>query len=101
VFYLPFSDAANAFPVGARLLAANLDAESARFIAARKFRGRVRGHVFVLMPTRVAETNKGPLVLRQFADYAPDAWQSVQINNTTVYSQSVANEAAFQVHTSR
>ena len=87
VFFLPFPDAASALPRGARFLTSSLDAESVSFLAARKYAGRARGGVYVLMRTRIAQSAKGKLLLREFTDYSPDGWSSRQFGNTTVFMQ--------------
>jgi hypothetical protein len=91
LFVLPFPDAASAFPPGARLVATRTDPElepEAR-IAARKYAGRVPGPVYVLMRTRIARTAKGTLLLKEFTDYPPDAWDANQFGDTTVFVQQV------------
>jgi hypothetical protein len=40
-----------------------------------RYAGRVRGHVFVLLPNSLSDTAKGHAMLSAFTDYAPDAWE--------------------------
>jgi hypothetical protein len=85
LFVLPFPDATSAFPPGARLISTSFDAEPAAFIAARKYAGRVPGHVYVLIRTRLARTSKAKLLLKEFTDYSADAWEEHQLGDTTVF----------------
>jgi hypothetical protein len=88
LFILPHPDAANAFPPGARIVAMHIDVQSEAFIAARKFYGRVPGHVYVLMPTRTARAARGRLLLKEFADYPLYGWERLEFGGTTVFVQA-------------
>ena len=85
LFLLPNPDAANGFPLGARLLVANLLAEPASFIANRKYSGAVPGHVYVLIPAEIARSTKASLVLRQFRDYSLNGWRPRRVGRTTIF----------------
>jgi hypothetical protein len=85
LFLLPNPDAANGFPLGARLLVTNLVAEPSSFIASRKYSGTVRGPVYVLIPAEIARSTKASLVLRQFRDYSSTGWRSRNVGGTTIF----------------
>ena len=87
LFFLPFPDAASAFPLGARFLSTSLDEVPESLLAARRYAGRVPGHVYVLMRTRLAQSAKGMLVLKEFANYPLDAWEGHEFGDTTVFVQ--------------
>jgi hypothetical protein len=48
------------------------------------------------MPTRIAESAKGPLVLKEFTDYPFDAWEKRSLGTSSVFVQdgSVKQSAA-------
>jgi len=75
LFVVPSPDVVSTFPPGARILSNHLEFDTEETIAAQTYRGRVRGPLYVIMPTRIAESEKGLLVLQEFKDYSPDSWQ--------------------------
>ncbi len=87
LFVIPFPDAASAFPPGARLLLAYLDVESQAYLAARKYAGRVHGHIYIILPTRLARSEKGVLLLHEFTDYPSSNWETREFGHTTVLTQ--------------
>jgi len=87
LFVIPSSELASELPRGARIISTHLDFEDQADIAARRYAGRVSGHVYVLIQTRLAKTVKGTLLLKSFADYPLDAWEPHQFGNTTVLVQ--------------
>jgi hypothetical protein len=88
LFVLPSPDIASAFPTGARTLSTQIDFEPVATVAARRYVGRVPGHVYVLMQTRLAQTVKGTLLLKRFLDYPEGAWERPQFGSTTVLVQA-------------
>lgn len=83
IFVVPSPDAASAFPLGARIVATNLDAEPESFVMARAFAGKLPGRLYVLVPAGLAA--KGALLLTEFESYSPDGWQHHEFGDTTVF----------------
>lgn len=90
LFVLPSPEVASVFPPGARILSTQLDFESEASIAARRYAGRVPGHVYVLIQTRLVQTAKGTLLLKGFINYPLDAWERHEFGNTTVLVQAAS-----------
>jgi hypothetical protein len=87
LFVLPSPDAACAFPPSARILTNHIEFEPDATIAARTYRGKVRGPLYVIMSKRVAESAKGTLLLKEFVDYPFDGWASHSFGSSTVFVQ--------------
>jgi hypothetical protein len=87
LFVLPSPDVASAFSPSARILTHHVEFESEATISARTYRGNVQGHLYVIMPTQIAESAKGPLLLKEFIDYPFDAWESHSFGSSTVFVQ--------------
>lgn len=87
LFFLPFPDAASAFPPGARFVATNLEVQTERLLAARRYAGHVPGHVYILMQAQLARSAKRALLLTEFTDYPLDAWEGHEFGDTIVFVQ--------------
>jgi len=87
LFVVPSPEVVSTFPPGARILSNHLEFDTEETIAAQIYRGRVRGPLYIIMPTRTAETAKGLLVLQEFKDYSTDAWEKRSFGNSTVFVQ--------------
>jgi len=87
LFVLPSPDVACAFSPSARILSNHIKFESDATILARTYRGRVRGRLYVIMPTRIAQSVKGTLLLKEFIDYPLDAWEKHSFGSSTVFVQ--------------
>ena len=71
-------------PAGARILAVSLDFFPENLLAAWKYRGRVPGHVYLMMQTRLVDTKKGHDLVGAFKDYCPTCWQRMGFKKTTI-----------------
>jgi hypothetical protein len=87
VFVLPSAEMACVFPPNARILSNLIEFESDEIITERTYRGKVPGRVYVIMPTRTAESDKGKLLLKEFKDYPLDGWERHNFGKTTVLVQ--------------
>jgi hypothetical protein len=87
LFVLPSPDVASAFPPGARILSTQLDFESEAKVATRKYAGRVPGHLYIVIQTRLDQAAKGKLLLEGFTNYPLGAWERHQFGSTTVLVQ--------------
>jgi hypothetical protein len=87
LFVLPSPDAACAFPPRARILSNHIEFDTEASISAQTYHGRVRGSLYVTMPTRVAHSAKAPLVLKEFVDYPFDVWQTYTVGSSTIFVQ--------------
>jgi hypothetical protein len=87
LFVLPSPDVACAFSPSARILTNHIEFESEATILTRTYRGEVPGSLYVIMPTRVAQSPKGTLLLKEFIDYPVDAWESHSFGSSTVFVQ--------------
>jgi hypothetical protein len=87
VFVLPSAEIACVFLPGARILTNLIEFESEAVISARTYRGRVPGRLYVIMPTRIAQSVKGTLLLKEFIDYPLDAWERHSFGSSTVFVQ--------------
>ena len=87
VFVLPSAEIACVFLPGARILSNLIEFESEATVSARTYRGRVRGRLYVIMPTRIAQSVKGTLLLKEFIDYPLDAWEKHSFGSSTVFVQ--------------
>jgi len=87
VFVLPSAEIACVFPPGARILSNLIEKESEATTSARTYRGKVRGRLYVIMPTRIAQSAKGTLLLKEFIDYPLDAWERHSFGSSTVFVQ--------------
>jgi hypothetical protein len=87
IFVLPSPDAACIFPPNARLLSHHVEFESEAAISARRYSGRTPGGLYVIMPTHIAQAERGQLLLEEFVDYPLDSWERHNFENTTVFVQ--------------
>jgi hypothetical protein len=87
LFVFPSTDAANVLAPSARILSNHIEFELEETISARTYRGKVRGRLYVVMPTRIAQSAKGTLLLKEFLDYPFDAWETHSFANSTVFVQ--------------
>jgi hypothetical protein len=87
LFVLPSPEVASAFPPSARILSNHIEFEPEATISARTYRGKARGRLYVVMPTRIAQSVKGSLLLKEFIDYPSDAWQQQSFGSSTVFVQ--------------
>lgn len=87
VFVLPSADIACVFLPSARILTHLIEFESEATISARTYRGRVRGRLYVILPTPIAQSVKGTLLLGEFIDYPLDAWERHSFGSSTVFVQ--------------
>jgi hypothetical protein len=87
LFVLPSPDAASAFPPSARILTNQIEFESETTIAERTYHGKVPGRIYVIMPTAIAGSTKGNLLLKEFVDYPVDAWEKQSFGRSTVFVQ--------------
>jgi len=87
LFVLPSPEAACALSPGARILSNHIEFEPAEAISARTYRGKVRGRVYVVIPTRIAQSVKATLLLKEFRDYPLDKWETRSLGRSTVFVQ--------------
>jgi hypothetical protein len=87
LFVLPSPEVANVLPPSARLLVNHIEFEPEETISARTYRGKARGRLYVVVPTRIAQSAKGTLLLKEFLDYPLDAWKTHSFGNSTVFVQ--------------
>jgi len=87
LFVLPSPEVACAFSPSARILSNHIEFGSEATILARTYHGKVQGRLYVIMPTRIAESVKGTLLLKEFIDYPFDAWESHSLGSSTVFVQ--------------
>jgi hypothetical protein len=87
LFVLPSPEAASALPPSARILLNHIEFEPEETISARTYRGKARGRLYVVAPTRIAQSVKGTLLLKEFLDYPLDAWETHRFGNSTVFVQ--------------
>jgi hypothetical protein len=87
LFVLPSPDAASAFPPGARILSNHIEFESEETISARTYRGQVPGRLYVVVPTRIAQSVKATLLLKEFKEYPLDAWETYSFGTSAVFVQ--------------
>lgn len=87
LFVLPSPEAANVLPPSARLLVNHIEFEPEETISARTYRGKARGRLYVVVPTRIAQSAKGTMLLKEFLDYPFDAWKTHSFGNSTVFVQ--------------
>jgi hypothetical protein len=87
LFVLPSPDAASALSPSARILSNHVEFDTEAIISERRYRGKVRGRLYVIMPTRIAQSVKGPLLLKEFIDYRLDEWESHNFGSSTVFVQ--------------
>jgi hypothetical protein len=90
LFVLPSPDVALEFPPSARIISNHIEFDTEAMISERAYHGKVKGSLYVIMPTRIAESAKGPLVLKEFIDYPADAWRSEVLGNSTIFIQQGA-----------
>jgi hypothetical protein len=57
---------------------------------AREYHGKVRGHLYVVVPTRLAPSPNTTALLKDFLDYPFTAWESRVSGSSTVYFQNGA-----------
>ena len=93
LFVLPSPEVANAFPPSARILLNHIEFEPEETISARTYRGKVRGRLYVIVPTGTAQSAKGTLLLKEFLDYPLDAWETRSFGTSTVFVQPGATTA--------
>ena len=88
LFVLPTPQIPVALPIDARIFTRDFEwGEPGAGRPAPPYAGRVPGHVFVLMPNSISDTNKARGFLSSFADYAPDAWTRKTFTNMSVFLQ--------------
>jgi hypothetical protein len=94
LFVLPSLPLVVTLPTEARVIAINLSWESESHTKQRRYLGRVPGHILVLLPNTIIDIvsgkitmSKGPALLSEFKDYAPDAWKKRVFNTMTVFFQ--------------
>lgn len=94
LFVLPSLPLVVTLPTEARVIAIDLGWESEFATKQRRYSGRVPGHILVLLPNTIIDTfsgkinmNKGPELLSEFKDYAPNAWKKRIFNTMTVFFQ--------------
>jgi hypothetical protein len=88
LFVLPSADAASAFPPSARILVPQIESDPQALAWAREYHGKVRGHLYVVVPTRLAQSPNTTLLLKDFLDYPFNAWESRVVGSSTVYVQN-------------
>jgi hypothetical protein len=94
LFVLPTLPLAVTLPKEARVIAIDLSWESESATKQRRYSGRVPGHILVLLPNSIVDIasgkismSKGPALLSEFKDYAPDAWKKRVFDTMTVFFQ--------------
>jgi hypothetical protein len=94
LFVLPTLPLAVTLPKEARVIAIDLSWEPESATKGRRYSGRVPGHILVLLPNSIVDIvsgkismSKGPELLSEFKDYAPDAWKKRIFNTMTVFFQ--------------
>lgn len=85
--YLPSPDIAVALSLGARVVVTHLDFNSIDQVSALEFRGVVPGTVAIVMQKRIAESEKGQLLIESFSAYDPAAWRPHVFGETVVFTQ--------------
>ena len=94
LFVLPTLPLAVTLPKEARVIAIDLSWEPESATKGRRYSGRVPGHILVLLPNSIVDIasgkismTKGPALLSEFKDYAPDAWKKRIFNTMTIFFQ--------------
>jgi hypothetical protein len=87
VFVLPSPEAASALPPGARVIANHIEFEPEETIAARRYQGKARGRLYVVVPAHLVDKAKVSLLLKEFQDYPPDGWQRQSFDSSTMFTQ--------------
>jgi len=87
LFVVPSPDAVSAMPPDARILSHQIEFEPKATISARTYNGKVPGHVYVIIPTRFAESDKEILLLKEFKNYSFDGWVRHSFGRSTVFVQ--------------
>lgn len=90
VIVLPSPDAVIAFPPAVRALSNHIEYETDAAVALRSYHGTVPGTLYVVVPTEIAQTEKGSLLLKEFTDYSPLGWKSTVYGATTVFTQQAS-----------
>jgi hypothetical protein len=90
LFVLPSADAASAFSPSARILVPQIESDPQALAWAREYHGKVRGHLYVVVPTRLAPSHNTTALLKDFLDYPFTAWESRVSGSSTVYVQNGA-----------
>jgi len=87
LFAIPSPILAVTMPLEARLIAVHIDFQRETEIAALRYRGRVPGHIFVLIQDRIADSTKGQALLRAFVDYNPQNWTRRRFSSSSIFIQ--------------
>ncbi len=87
LFVIPSPDIVVTMPLEARMIFLEIDSARESRIAALRYKGRVPGHVFVLLQNRIAESAKGQALLRAFIDYDPLRWTRRTFSYSSVFVQ--------------
>ena len=87
LFVIPSPDIVVTLPLEARVIALHIDFQRETEIAALRYRGRVPGHIFILIQNRIADSPKGEALLRAFVDYNPQTWTRKTFSTSTVFIQ--------------
>jgi len=87
LFVIPSPILAVTMPLEARLIAVHIDFQRETQIAALRYRGRVPGHIFVLIQDRIADSSKGKALLRAFIDYNPQNWTRRRFSSSSIFIQ--------------
>jgi hypothetical protein len=87
LFVLPSPDVACALPPSARVLSNHIEFETETAIRERRYRGRVPGRLYVIVPTAEAQSVKGALLLKEFTDYPLDKWEKQSFGSSTMFVQ--------------
>jgi hypothetical protein len=94
LFVLPGSQLAVTLPADARIIATDLNWQPVSVVAGSLYSGRVRGHVFMLLPNTIFDSgngvldmSKGRALLSAFTGYAPDGWERKTFANMSVFIQ--------------
>ena len=72
----------------ARVMANQADFDSPDELRARIYRGRV-ARLYVIMQNKLVANGKADIILRSFADYAIDAWQTIPLGDFVCFYQEL------------
>lgn len=90
LFVLPSCTLAVALPAEARVMCQELDFVPGSILAAARYRGRVKGPLYVVIQSALADSPKRDLLLHAFADYDQTAWQERRLPQASVFEQAGA-----------
>jgi hypothetical protein len=87
LFVIPSSDIVVTMPLDARIILFEIDGARESRIATLRYKGRVPGHIYLLLQNRIADSAKGEALIRAFVDYNPQSWRRKTFSTSSVFVQ--------------